>query len=203
MTITVPFIFGLGSRYSYLAATQLEAIEQRTGCTFDWLPLQSAELIRRANGGSSPFEGEKPSGQYDWAFRARDAKDWADFYGVPYTEPADPRHDTADMAKACWAAHEHGKLKQMCMAVFEAKFVSGEQVSRQTLETLADGIGLNGAALIERIDAPEVIACHDEVMDQALDDGVFGVPAFLVNGKMFWGNDRLPLVEHALAQATA
>ena len=45
MAKTVPFYFGLGSRYSYLAATQLDLIEHRTGCTFEWLPLQSAELM--------------------------------------------------------------------------------------------------------------------------------------------------------------
>ncbi len=200
MTERVPFYFGLGSRYSYLAATQLDQLEQRIGCIFEWLPLQSAELIRRANGGMSPFEGQIPSGQYDWEFRAQDAQAWAEFYGVPYIEPRNPRHDTADMAKACWLAGEQGKLKQMCMAVFEAKFVAGEDVTRAKLKELAEETGLEGQAVVTRLDDPEVESHHYALLDRALADGVFGVPAFLVRGKMFWGNDRLPLVEHALKQ---
>ena len=38
-SVTVPFYFGLGSRYSYLASTQLDRLEQELACTFEWLPL--------------------------------------------------------------------------------------------------------------------------------------------------------------------
>ncbi len=44
-------------------------------------------------------------------------------------------------------------------------------------------------------------ATHESVLVRAVNDGVFGVPSFVFGGKMFWGNDRLPLVEHALSQA--
>ena len=196
----VPFYFGLGSRYSYLAATQLDLIEYRANCRFEWLPLQSAELIRRANGGTSPFEGSKSSGQYDWAYRERDAKDWADYYGVPYEEPANPGHDTADMAKACLVAGRSGKLKPMCMAIFRAKFVDGADVDREVLSALAAEQALDGESLIAQLDAPEIVAEHEDLLARALKAGVFGVPAFQVGDKVFWGNDRLPLVEHTLAR---
>ena len=195
----VPFYFGLGSRYSYLAATQLDLIEYRSNCEFEWLPLQSAELIRRANGGSSPFEGRKSSGQYDWAFRAQDAKAWANYYGVPYEEPSNPGHDTADMAKACLIAGRHGQLKTMCMAIFRVKFVDGLEVDRDILSALADDLGLSSEHLIRDLDSSEIDAQHEELLMRALNAGVFGVPTFPVGDRMFWGNDRLPLVEHALA----
>lgn len=195
----VPFYFGLGSRYSYLAATQLDLIEYRSSCQFEWLPLQSAELIRRANGGQSPFEGGSPSGQYDWGYRARDAKDWADYYGVPYEEPANPGHDTEDMAKACLIAGRHGQLKPMCMAIFRVKFVDGLEVDREILSVLAAELGLQADGFIAALDSAEVNAQHEGLLQRALDAGVFGVPAFQIGDKIFWGNDRLPLVEHALA----
>ncbi len=195
---TVPFYFGLGSRYSYLAAAQLEAIQARTGCRFEWLPLRSAELIRRANSGKSPFEGTAPSGQYDWAFRQHDAEAWARYYGVPYREPDEPGLDTADFAHACWVANEHGKLKEMCWQIFQAKFSEPRDLSRDGLGVLAGEIGLNPEEFLARLDAPEIILKHQSVMDQALRDGIFGVPAFIVNRQLFWGNDRLVLVEQAL-----
>jgi 2-hydroxychromene-2-carboxylate isomerase len=42
----VEFYFGAGSRYSYLAATQLPAVAAEIGARFDWLPVDSARLIR-------------------------------------------------------------------------------------------------------------------------------------------------------------
>ncbi len=196
--LVVPFYFGVGSRYSYLAATQLEAMEERTGCTFEWLPLNSAELIRRANDGASPFVGSAPSGQYDWKFRQQDAEAWASYYGVSYREPAEPGREVSDFGHACWIADEHGKLKDMCWQLFKAKFVEPRDQSRAGIRQMANEIGLDGGALIDRLDAPEIAAKHERVLSQALAAGVFGAPTFVVNEQLLWGNDRLVLVEHAL-----
>ncbi|MSQ73777.1 MAG: hypothetical protein EXR27_21265 [Betaproteobacteria bacterium] len=51
----VEFVFGLGSRYSYLASTQLDAIAARRGCEITWVPVSSVALM--AAGGRTPFGG--------------------------------------------------------------------------------------------------------------------------------------------------
>ncbi len=81
------FYFGVGSRYSYLASTQLAALEAETGVKFNWLAVDSAQLIATAHGGRSPFAGTNGSGQYDWGYRQKDAEAWAALYGVPFREP--------------------------------------------------------------------------------------------------------------------
>ncbi len=196
----MPFYFGLGSRYSYLAASQLERIEQERGCRFEWLPLQSGELIRRANEGRSPFHDQAPSGQYDWDYRQRDAEAWAEYYGIPYREPEAFRVDPADLAKACWVADQEGRLKAMARRIFQAIFVDAVVVTRDVLTGLAEETGLDQEAFIRLLDAPEVVAKHEAVLARALGDGVFGVPSFLLDDRLFWGNDRLPLLEAALSK---
>lgn len=197
--IIIPFYFGIGSRYSYLAATQLERIERETGCQFEWLPLASGELIRRANNGASPFNGGTASGQYNWAYRQRDAEAWAKFYSVPYKEPADFRVDPFDLAKACWVASKDEQLVKMSQRLFRAVFVDSLEVTREVLGDLASDIGLSGQELIDALDAPEIAALHESALDRAIGDGAFGVPSFVVSGQLFWGNDRLPIVEHLLS----
>lgn len=201
--LVIPFYYGLGSRYSYLAATQLDRIEQSANVRFEWLPLQSGDLIRRANDGRSPFDEGSCSGQYDWAYRQRDAEAWAAFYGVPYREPAPFELDPADLAKSCWAAEVDGVLKTMSWRLFQAIFVEGLVMSRSALSRLASEVGLVGAELEAALDAPSVKACHEEALNRALADGAFGVPSFVVAGRIFWGNDRLPLLEHAIADICA
>ncbi|HYQ84303.1 MAG TPA: hypothetical protein VEP28_09920, partial [Rubrobacter sp.] len=80
---TVRFYYSVGSRYSYLASTQMAKLERETGCEVVWRPLYSVDLYGLR--GASPFEGEPVSGQYDWDYRRRDAERWADHYGVPPT----------------------------------------------------------------------------------------------------------------------
>jgi len=67
----VEFFFGLGSRYSYLAFTQMARIEAMYSCTFNLQPLGSEELLKLR--GASPFQGAPLSGQYEWDYRRLDA----------------------------------------------------------------------------------------------------------------------------------
>ena len=199
--LAIPFYYGLGSRYSYLAATQLNRIERSANVRFEWLPLQSGDLIRRANDGRSPFDKGGCSGQYDWDYRKRDAEAWAALYGVPYREPAPFELDPADLSKACWTAETHGLLKAMSWRLFQAIFVEGLSMSRSMLGRLASEVGLVGVDIETALDAPWVESRHEAALNRALEDGAFGVPSFVVAGQIFWGNDRLPMVEHAFAKA--
>ncbi len=184
-----------------MAASQLDRIERSADVRFEWLPLQSGELIRRANNGRSPFEEGQSSGQYDWDYRQRDAEAWAALYGIPYQEPAPFELDPSDLANACWAAETHGLLKAMSRRLFHAIFVEGPAMSRFVLGRLASEVGLDGADLEASLDTPRIEVRHEKALNRALDDGAFGVPSFVVAGQIFWGNDRLQLVEHAMAKA--
>src|SRR5215213_4210963 len=126
---TVDFYLGLGSRYSYLAASQVERIEKTHGCRFVWKPI---------------------AGQYDWGYREYDAKCWASYYGIPFREPVAFRTDPAMLALACLAAEMQGALVPCCHLLQRLIFVEG-------------------------------------------------VATFFLGDRMFWGNDRLVLLEAALA----
>jgi 2-hydroxychromene-2-carboxylate isomerase len=78
----IDFYYSIGSRYSYLASTQIDALEKATGYRVEWHPVNSVRLLAQRE--SSPFEGKPVSGQYEWTYRELDAKRWAKLYGVPY-----------------------------------------------------------------------------------------------------------------------
>jgi len=61
--LLVDFYFGVGSRYSYLAATQLKALGAETGVRFNWLAVDSSRLI--AARGHNPSAAPDGIGQYD------------------------------------------------------------------------------------------------------------------------------------------
>jgi hypothetical protein len=105
---SIDFYLGLGSRYSYLAASQVDRIEKIHGCRFVWKPIASGALMDRRGG--NPFRGDPLSGQYDWGYREYDAKCWADHYGIPFREPVAFRTDPAMLALACLAADGQGAL---------------------------------------------------------------------------------------------
>jgi 2-hydroxychromene-2-carboxylate isomerase len=194
----VEFYYGIGSRYSYLASTQLDALERDTGCRVVWRPLYSSDLMLRR--GMHPFRHETtPSGQYDWQYRTYDAECWAAYYGVPYVEPPEGIKEFHRYALACVAADRLDACAVFSKALFAAVFTEGRNVIDDTaLADIAVAAGLDSAALMGLIDDTETAGQHEKNIEDALAAGAFGVPTFAVDGKMFWGNDRLVLLRHHL-----
>ena len=194
--ITVDFFLGLGSRYSYLAASQIDRIEIQTGCRFIWKPIASGLLIdrRRAN----PFRDPQGAGSYNWAYRAYDAKGWAAYYGIPFREPAAFEVGPAVPALACLSAGEQGRLIACCRFLQKLIFVEGATIGAAAIASLPARLGLDEVRFRHDLEASETRARHEALIDEAERRGAFGVPTFFVGQRMFWGNDRLPLLEAAL-----
>ena len=193
---TVEFFYGVASRYSYLAATRIAALEAETGCTVVWRPICSADLI--VANGADPFDGGEVSGQYGWPYRRHDAENWAEFYGVPYLEPDFDDYDPRDLARACGAADRLGAVATFSHGLFHAVFVDGGRVDGARLAAIAEAAGLDGATFSEALADPTI----DDEMAATVTDahrrGAFGVPTFFVAEHMFWGNDRMVLLRHFL-----
>ena len=194
---TVDFYLGLGSRYSYLAASQVDRIEKTHGCRFVWKPIASGALMDRRGG--NPFRGEPLSGQYDWGYREYDAKCWAAYYGIPVREPVAFRVDPDRLALACLAADEQGELVACCRLLQRLIFIDGLAIDDEVIAGLASQLGLDATAFRRDLGSPTTRARHDSLLEEARTHGAFGVPTFFVDRQMFWGNDRLVLLEAALA----
>src|SRR5262249_45579206 len=109
---------GLGSRYSYLASTQLDRIAADAGVTFNWIPIVSADLFTP---GRNPFEGTPVSPQYEGRYREADARAWAEYYVVPFREPTGRlSFDPGLLVRGALAAGEARipMMKRLFQAVF-------------------------------------------------------------------------------------
>lgn len=196
--VTVDFYLGIGSRYSYLAASQVERIEQRRGCRFAWKPIASGALIDRR--GANPFRNPSAVGQYDPSYREYDAQCWAAYYGIPFREPAPFKVDAALPALACLAADRQGALVPCCRALQQFIFVDGIALDDAAIASLPGRLGLDAIAFRRDLAAADTTDRHEALIDEAARRGAFGVPTFFLGERMFWGNDRLVLLEAALAQ---
>ncbi|MCF4166889.1 DsbA family protein [Zavarzinia compransoris] len=198
---TIDFVFGVGSRYCYLAASQLPALAAEFGIGFRWRPVTTVALIRQARG-SSPFDGAPPAMQYDFAWRRQDAEAWADLYGIPFVEPHGRlKYDAADLNLGCVAADLMGACETFARALFARIFTSTEAgiLNRAGMLAVADQCGLDVMRFAELLENGEAKAAAAAIQDEAVAKGVFGVPSFLVDGRVIWGNDRIPLLRHHLA----
>jgi 2-hydroxychromene-2-carboxylate isomerase len=186
---------GLGSRYSYLASTQLDRIATDTGVTFNWIPVVSAELFAS---GRNPFEGTPLSPQYEMRYREADARAWAEYYVVPFREPTGRlSFDPALLVRAALAAGEARipMMKRMFQAVFADERT---RIDVADVADFAQMVGLDRYKFRKALTDPAFEAERLVITEQAKSRGVFGVPFFLVANRSFFGNDRLTLLHHYL-----
>ena len=145
----VDFYFALNSRYSYLAATQIAALEDECGAEVTWRPLDFDLLMVTRKW--DPFSGAPTSGQYDIAYRRKDVARWAKYYDVPLRIVA---WEKFDWLRLNLAATEAAKEAEGCARFAQAAFAltMGEREARDTESVIAAAAadaGLDPRRLIE------------------------------------------------------
>lgn len=193
---TVEFFFDIGSPFSYLAATQLDALAQRTGATVRWRPFLLGGVFK-ATGNTAP--AALPSRA---AYLLKDLTRWGAHYGVPFHFPPwFPANmlQTQRVLVAIELDAGEAAMKQAALRLFGA-FWGGEcdVTAPGNLSPLLDACGLDGAALVARAADADVKRALIEATEDAVRRGAFGAPTFFVGEEMFFGNDRLSFVEAAL-----
>ena len=202
---TITFFFGLGSRYSYLAATQIAALEKDRACRVTWRPLLSTVLMQRR--AQNPFatldaagnwSGAAVSATYTEKYRQADLARWAAYYGITYHEPPAPAIDAGRRTLFCVAAAELGAAAEYARGMFDLIYVQARKVTEDDCRDLGRRCGLNPDTLTLIVDDGRATRRHEDYLSQAIAAGVFGVPTFLWDKELYFGNDRIVLLRHAL-----
>jgi len=189
----IEFYYDPVSPYTYLASTQIKALAARAGAEIVWKPMLLGKVFEAA--GNRMPAAVPAKGRYLF----QDIKLWARHYGVPLTMPTVfPANSLIAQRVAC--ALSAAQLPDFACAMMKAYWAEGLDISQpEVVVAVANSLGLDGAALLAAAQAPEAKDKLRALTDEAVSRGVFGAPTFFVGTQMFWGNDRLPLIEDYLA----
>jgi 2-hydroxychromene-2-carboxylate isomerase len=194
---TLDFWFDYSCPYAYLASTQVEALAARTGARLVYRPMLLGGVFA-ANG--TPQKLFATLGPAKAAHNARDLDRWAELWGVPLTMPADHPLRTVEALRATIAC---GIDPRVVHAFYRAYWVDGRGPSQEaTMREVLAAAGHDPARVLEAIARPEAKDDLRRRTDEAIALGIFGAPAFVLDGKtMYWGQDRMHFVEQDLLAA--
>src|SRR5688500_16393643 len=189
----IRFYFDYVSPNAYLAWTQLPALAQRNGCSIEPVPVLFAGLLE-AHRQLGPAE-VAPKMQWMWRNIARKAT----LIGVPLNAPVfHPFNPLLSLRVSSLPLQPEQKLR-LIDALFGAVWIRSLHVAEPTVvEQVAEEAGLDGAALIVQASQAECKAQLRKQTDQAIAEGVFGVPTMAVGTELFWGYDDLPFLQRFL-----
>ena len=190
----IEFFWDAASPYTYLAATQIEPLAARTGAVVVWRPFLLGKVFE-ATGNRMPAAVPAKAKHLFC-----DVQRWARHYGVPVAFPkVFPVHSVLAL-RAGIAAAEQGRGAAFATAVMRAYWADGGDISQpEVVSAVAASVGLDGAALLLQAQAQPVKDQLRVNTEEAVRRGAFGAPSFFVGEQMFWGNDRLVLLEEFLS----
>ena len=197
MPSPIEFWFEFGSNYSYLSAMRIEQAARSAGAPLLWRPFLLGPVFRELGWEGSPFLVQREKGEYVWRDMARRAAK----YGLPFRRPGVfPRRALLPMRVALLAARE-AWMGEYCRRVMRMAWAEDREIDdpAPVLEALA-GLAPDPRALVAQAGLDAAKAALREQTIDARRLGIFGGPSFIVDGELFWGDDRL---EDALEAACA
>lgn len=191
----------MSSPWAYLGHGVLGEIAARHGVTVSYYPLAFGRLFPETGG--LPLPQRHPARQ---RYRLVELQRWREARGLPLRLAPAKWPFAPELADRCVVAiAETGGDPAVFMARAFAAIWNEERdlADRATLKEIATAVGFDGAALLDRAEAAGSAAVYDTNLQRALAAGVFGAPSYVRDGEVFWGQDRLALLDAALGSGRA
>ena len=185
------------SPFSYLGHRAIEAVARRHGCGIAYKPFDLAAVWKQS--GSVP---PSQRSQIRQRYRLIELKRWAAYRDLPLNIrpahfPADPR--LADQA-AIALIDRRKDPSDFIFRIFQGVWARDENISDPAvLAACLAECGFDADRFLEAAQSEDVAAHRMRNSEDAIAAGAIGAPLYVLNGEPFWGQDRIELLDAALA----
>jgi len=196
---TVDYYFAPQSPWAYLGHQRFADIARQAGASIRVMPIDLGGKVFPISGGL-PLGQRAPQRQ---AYRLLELQRFSQHLGAPLQ--LKPKYfpvsgdDAARLIIAADLAQGADAAMAVAGAVLSACWAQERNMADE--KVLAELLAEQGlpAALLEKSHSQAVQERYDAYTQTAIDAGVFGAPSYVIEGEIFWGQDRLDFVERALA----
>ncbi len=201
MNRTVDYYFAPPSPWTYLGHARLAEILRQRGCAVRVMPVDLGGKVFPISGGL-PLGQRAPQRQ---AYRLVELRRFSEHLNAPLN--LKPKYfpvagdDSSRLIIAVDQHHGVDAAMRITGAVLAACWAQERNIADpKVLAELLTEQGLD-AACLEKANSQSVQETYERYTEQAIAAGVFGAPSYVVDGEIFWGQDRLDFLDRRLAQA--
>jgi 2-hydroxychromene-2-carboxylate isomerase len=197
----VDYYFSFQSPWAYIGHKVFQEVAKTHGLKVNYKPVVLVDLFSETGG--LPLMKRHPVRQ---RYRMVELQRWRDKRGLKFHLQPENWPFNARLADGVViAAMEAGLdpepfMRRAFAAVWEDQL---KMTDPAILSKLADESGLPGKRLVERSGSEEISAAYEKNRQDALAADVFGSPVYVLEGEVFWGQDRIELLADALKSGRA
>jgi 2-hydroxychromene-2-carboxylate isomerase len=195
----IDYYFWMNSDWAYLGADRLEQIAARHDVKIRYMPVDLPDVYRRTGG--QLLSNRAPERQ---AYRIVELKRWCKKLGIDVNPTPKFMCPSADAASRIVIAADRIGLSIVSLykAILRAEWCEDRDISDPSeLRAILIEQALDADRLLAAADAPEIEGLYRRFTDEAVKAGVFGSPSYVFNNELFWGQDRLSMLDDAIASA--
>ncbi len=183
----IDFWFSIGSTYSYLTVMRLSEVAQSSGIEFQWRPFNVRHVMVEQN--NIPFKDKPVKTAYMW----RDIERRAHRHGLNPRIPAPyPLPGLLLANLVATLGTEEGWVEDYTRATYRRWFEKGEPAGEEpNISASLKEINRDPDLVLANAQSDRILNKLSAATDEVMHLGVFGSPSFVVEGEVFWGDDRL------------
>jgi carboxymethylenebutenolidase len=197
---TVDYYLAPQSPWAYLGHQRLAEIVQHSGATVRVMPIDLGGKVFPISGGL-PLGQRAPQRQ---AYRLVELQRFSKHLNAPLN--LKPKYfpvsgdDAARLIIAVDLAQGSPAAMKVAGAILGACWAQERNIADEKVLTELLAEQNLPAALLEQSHSQVAQERYELYTQAAIDAGVFGAPSYVIDGEIFWGQDRLDFVERALAR---
>jgi 2-hydroxychromene-2-carboxylate isomerase len=197
MARSIDYYFSLHSPWTYLGHATFLDIAKRHGCAIAYRPVPLRAVFDETGG--LPLPKRHPVRQ---RYRLMDLQRWRERRNVPLVLqpkhfPFDPSLADRFLIAIVQAGGDPGRFMAEVMAGVWAR--DDDMMRPEAIVAVAGATGFDAQVLATAAESEAVGQLYEATIGAAIEAGVFGAPSYVLDGEVFWGQDRLELLDSALA----
>ena len=191
------YFYSVASPWSYLGIKRLKEISKKYSAQIIEKPIDLVGKVFVATGGI-PVPQRHISRQN---YRLLELKRWGEFLNIKINQKPKffPPKDPHLPALFCLASIDMGINMDFSSKVLEHLWVKENDISNiDTLKLIADDLKISFEELSKLATSDKIKKIYEANTQEAINMNIFGVPSYVYNNEIFWGQDRLELLEYSL-----
>jgi len=191
------YFYSVVSPWSYLGIKRLKEISKKYSAQIIEKPIDLVGKVFVATGGT-PVPQRHISRQN---YRLLELKRWGEFLNIKINQKPKffPPKDPHLPALFCLASIDMGINMDFSSKVLEHLWVKENDISNiDTLKLIADDLKISFEELNKLATSDKIKKIYEANTQEAININIFGVPSYVYNNEIFWGQDRLELLEYSL-----
>ena len=193
----IEFYFDCSSPWTYLAFVGILPLSQRQNLEIIWKPVLVGGVFNSVN--KDVYEFRKNPNPLKLNYSNDDLNLWAKVRAIEINMPNIFPVNSVKAMRGCLFAKKKDCLVPFAKRIFEVYWKLGYDISDEwVLLDIAEKLGLETAEFKKYIASQEAKELLIKNSQELMERGGFGSPTFFYQHEMFFGNDRLHLLEQAI-----